>query len=563
MLQTLLQKRSNGYYYFRWVCPPAIRKVLGKREIIKSLRTTSKIQALARAGAYYMAVDKFKALELELQSKCDNGLMEEQDAIDEFCLQYYEDYAPKLFSMLMAGEQPYKADSLLDAERDRALFTAGMEAYRKSLTNRLGEFAEGISIYDTVEKMVSDYPNIPELQGNEIVRALHMVGQAFNDSPVVYDRFIKDLTQVQYFNIESFRKDLEPSLLELPIPRFLKRNTVSEQAIALPSPLLSAVFEEFLAHKISNEDLSLGAQKDYQTNFPVLLHFIGDVPIADITGRKVKACLQACLKFPKRTLKPYRGKSVAEIAALDIPENHRLAAKSVENYKKLLQGIFAYAKEQEYIQQSPAVDLNLGIKVPKVKAPFSNSEVRILLRAANALNGKHEERKWIVLLGAYTGARLGEITQLRREDIKVDLETGIKYLRITSEAGALKTDNANRLVPIHSKLLELGFEEFAGSVDGEGRLFANYFGKARKITSWFPSFVNGLAIPKLNDLNQSRTFHSFRHSFITEARGASQSIDLVQAIVGHEKTSAGQTDVYTGHYTVDKLQPVVESITYL
>jgi integrase len=135
-------------------------------------------------------------------------------------------------------------------------------------------------------------------------------------------------------------------------------------------------------------------------------------------------------------------------------------------------------------------------------------------------------------------------------------------LRITSEAGSVKTGNANRLIPIHSKLLESGFDSFAGSAESD-RLFPNHCGKAKKITAWFPSFVSGLAIPKFNDFNQSRTFHSFRHSFITEARGASQSLDLIQAIVGHEKTSAGLTDTYTGYFAVDKLQPVVESVCYL
>ena len=62
----LLQKRSNGVFYFRWVYPPALRKLLGKRELIKSLRSTSKSQALARTGAYYMLVEKYKAQLLQL-----------------------------------------------------------------------------------------------------------------------------------------------------------------------------------------------------------------------------------------------------------------------------------------------------------------------------------------------------------------------------------------------------------------------------------------------------------------------------------------------------------------
>ena len=30
LLQMLLQKCSNGIFYFRWVYPPALRKLLGK-----------------------------------------------------------------------------------------------------------------------------------------------------------------------------------------------------------------------------------------------------------------------------------------------------------------------------------------------------------------------------------------------------------------------------------------------------------------------------------------------------------------------------------------------------
>jgi hypothetical protein len=79
MLQTLLQKRANGYSYFRWVCPPVIRKLLEKREVIQSLRAALKIQALARAGSFCLAFDKIKALAIELQLKCDSALVDGQE----------------------------------------------------------------------------------------------------------------------------------------------------------------------------------------------------------------------------------------------------------------------------------------------------------------------------------------------------------------------------------------------------------------------------------------------------------------------------------------------------
>lgn len=506
-----------------------------------------------------MAVDKLKALEIELQSKCDAGLMSEQDAIDALCSFQYEELAPALFANLYDVDRQHKASSFREGREELALFTEGMNNYRESLTNHKGEFAEDLPIHTNIERMVRDFPNIPELQDNLIARELHKIGQAFIASPLVFARFIQDLTAVQYLNIDSYRKSLEPNSIALPVPDILKRHASQEKPEVVASLSFQQLFDEFLAYK--QPTLTQKQYDNYCTDFPVFLHFIGDKPLNEITKRDVKQCLQACLKLPKRNLRLYKGKPIAELANMAIPESDRLAAKTVDGYRKLLQGIFAYAKEQEYIQLSPAIDLNLNIKITKKKASFSNLEVTTLLNSALALTGKYEHRKWIVLLGAYTGARLGEIAQLRAIDFKVDLDSGIKYLRITSAAGSVKTDNSNRLVPIHSKLLDLGFEAFVAKA--EERLFPDEPNYSKKITTWFPSFMNALAITKLNDLDQSRTFHSLRHSFITEARGNGQPTDLIQTIVGHEKISAGQTDVYTDHFTIDKLKPVVESIVYL
>ena len=279
------------------------------------------------------------------------------------------------------------------------------------------------------------------------------------------------------------------------------RITSSEKSKHIDSLSFQKLFEEFLAYKRSA--LTQKQYSNYCTDFPIFLHFIGNQPINKIARRDIKQCLQACLKFPKRNIKPYKGKSIAELADMDVPEVDWLAPKSVDGYRKLLQGIFAYAKEQEYIQLSPAVDLNLDLKITKKKASFSTSEVIKLLNAALTLIDKNENRKWMVLLGAYTGARLGEIAQLRKVDFKVDADSNIKYLRITSDAGAVKTGSANRLVPIHSTLLDLGLEAFVAKVEGEGRVFPSEANYSKKITAWFPSFLKNLAIPKLNDLNQS------------------------------------------------------------
>ena len=58
---------------------------------------------------------------------------------------------------------------------------------------------------------------------------------------------------------------------------------------------------------------------------------------------------------------------------------------------------------------------------------------------------------------AYTGARVGEITQLRKEDV-IDRD-GAHAIRMTPEAGTIKTAET-RVVPFHEHLIAQGFLKF-------------------------------------------------------------------------------------------------------
>ncbi|MEP2718406.1 hypothetical protein [Pseudophaeobacter sp.] len=66
-----------------------------------------------------------------------------------------------------------------------------------------------------------------------------------------------------------------------------------------------------------------------------------------------------------------------------------------------------------------------------------------------------------------TGARAGEITQLRKEDLTV--VSGTPKLTITPEAGSVKA-GMYREVPVHPHLQEVGLIDFIGSAKS-GYLF--------------------------------------------------------------------------------------------
>ncbi|MCQ8119949.1 hypothetical protein [Methylomonas rosea] len=83
---------------------------------------------------------------------------------------------------------------------------------------------------------------------------------------------------------------------------------------------------------------------------------------------------------------------------------------------------------------------------------------------------------WLPLIGLYTGARINEICQLNpAEDIKQDSATGIHYFHFTDESPSaegvdksIKTNSSRRVVPIHSKLIDLGFLDYVERVKTAG-----------------------------------------------------------------------------------------------
>jgi len=74
-----------------------------------------------------------------------------------------------------------------------------------------------------------------------------------------------------------------------------------------------------------------------------------------------------------------------------------------------------------------------------------------------------DEKFWLPLLGLYHGNRLEEFAQLRLGDVRTD--GGIMYLDINDEDGKqVKNNQSMRRVPIHPKLIELGFLDYARSI---------------------------------------------------------------------------------------------------
>lgn len=336
-------------------------------------------------------------------------------------------------------------------------------------------------------------------------------------------------------------------------------------ATAPSGMLFSQLYAEFLGHKIDKKEaqkenrqpLSDNIRAEYDRYFSGLIDILGEDPdISAITKKKLKDAVLTYGYLPKRNLRKYKGLPVLELLELDIPEGDLIASKTTKQVAKLVQGIFSYATEKDLIDSSPARDMKLKLDNKNTFAPFSDEEVTALLAAAS------EEsvlwKKWLIYSAAFTGARRSELVQLRKQDIKFDTDSDRHYILITAKAGNVKTENANRKIPLHNTLIKNGFLEFIDSVND--RLFEDL--NPQTVTKWFTRFRDSVGIELLDDYDNRRVFHSFRHSFVTKSRGAGNPVEHVQQVVGHEKVGAGVTDTYSHQLPLKVVLGVVDKVAY-
>ena len=187
---------------------------------------------------------------------------------------------------------------------------------------------------------------------------------------------------------------------------------------------------------------------------------------------------------------------------------------------------------------------------------FYLKEAACILRASLAIGDVPETtfdgaKRWVPWLCAYTGARAGEITQLRGEDIVQ--QEGTWAIRITPEAGTTKAREP-RTVPLHEHLLAQGFLEFVRS-KGNGPLFYNPVTLSPlKATKDDPTNPRRPRAVKTRDRlagwvreigvtdKAVRPNHAWRHTFKRRAARAKIEHGIRDAICGHSPRTVA--DIY-------------------
>lgn len=261
-----------------------------------------------------------------------------------------------------------------------------------------------------------------------------------------------------------------------------------------------------------------------------------------------------------------------------------------------LSEVFRWAVKEDYLNKNPAENISQKARGATKRAQdsrdqFDQNDLNAIFSAEWFQHGGAKRNKagglssfrpyyyWLPLLGLHCGARLNELSQLHLGDI-IEYEPGKLYifindatpgsaadkLPIKADDKSIKNKNTKRVIPIHSKLIELGLIDYINALktNGHERLFPELIhdkvkGYGKAAGKWFNEHFLGIQLEFKRD--GRKTYHSFRHTLITSLIDNSTPEYIISAIAGHERGETTSLNRY-GKDDAKRLSPYIESLDF-
>lgn len=349
-----------------------------------------------------------------------------------------------------------------------------------------------------------------------------------------------------------------------------------------------------------------------------LIELTGDMQLGEIDRDVIRELAAQLARVPARRDIVRRKFGVSEvglkplIAVADREGLPRLTPGAVERLLEDIQSIFDWGVTQTWLRENPAKKLSTEVFVQlggkrklehEKRDPFSQEDLNRIFAAEWFVRGVGSKTAkgdyfhyrphyyWLPLLGRFTGGRINELSQLYLSDIrsadglgwyldfnldrpdKVNADEGdpTASLRTSGHDSpngdkSLKTVNAKRVVPLHARLIDLGFIDYVEALEGAGykRLFPELkhdaikgYGKAAG--KWFNDRFLGRSLSI--ERNGRKVFHSFRHNFDTELERAGAPDKAIRQLMGHalvDDRLSATAPGYSHPRVLDELMPVIK-----
>jgi integrase len=338
--------------------------------------------------------------------------------------------------------------------------------------------------------------------------------------------------------------------------------TWAAQMAAAPSSVSGTMREAFVLwqkFKMPNP----GAVREYGTAVERFHDLFGDLPLHEVTARHGRIFRDAHMAIPAYLTEEERKRSFHDLYVHFDKAGHEerpsLAPASIKKYVGGLSAIFSAVLEEYDLDGNPMARIRLpGEKKGRVAAqterrPFTDAHMQRIFsspmftgcegeadfrRCLPGPNLYRDDLYWVFLLGAATGARLEELGQVLVSDVRTEKGVHFLWLDNLGEDQTLKTEGSRRRVPLHPKLVDLGFLQWAREGrSADQRVFRDVkLNSIDKLTHNLSRRANRY-LDRIGIDERNYVFYSFRHKFKDECRDAEIPAAINDQLTGHYQPS--------------------------
>jgi integrase len=243
--------------------------------------------------------------------------------------------------------------------------------------------------------------------------------------------------------------------------------------------------------------------------------------IEEITKQDCRKLSEKIYQVPKKWIdKIEKGMKMSDI--LTSAPTKVLSKATIKSLLCIFKDFLKFAVKEDIIESSFSEFIDTPIRLfQHSRSPFTSDELRKIFNPKTYANPRRRNeipRFWVPLIALYQGCRLNEICQLDTADIVLSKKIPCINIKSNEEDKSVKNNSSERLIPIHPKLIELGFLTYTDyrRKNKYKKLFdlkqieRGTYG--RIVQGWFARYLDKIGITA-----KDKVFHSFRHTFETNA----------------------------------------------
>lgn len=300
------------------------------------------------------------------------------------------------------------------------------------------------------------------------------------------------------------------------------------------SLLFSDAISKYISEHQTRKSWAIATLNAYKATFKEALKFLTDKPLDAYTRQDASSYIEHL-------------------------QSKNLAPKTINFKINTLSSLFKYFTTHYDLPKNPFTQFQLkDTERPDRKARiYTDSELKTLFE-----NLKYDPETpayyWVPLIMLFSGMRPGEVAQLQKQHI-IQIDNiwcfDIQDMRV-------KTRNSIRKIPIHQKLIELGFLDYVNSIKTT-RLFNELkdLSKDKPASAisqhWNRDFHTQFGF----DLTK-KSLYSLRHNFETQLRNNGIPESFAAELAGHAKGQTMSYGLYAAPDQVQKLHEIINTIKY-